>query len=518
MEERLSNKKTYTYRKMDFYVDRGQRADAIDVADKCAEGILHLWDKFYLDSNNCKGNVFCHQFEGSDVISQKEYLFAMDYLTCVLTAYRRTGKEIYKDTFEKYINQFYDYLKMNEPFYEALSVYSQILLFIKSLDVLECIPHQKFFCELLRKYSYWLVDTSNYENYDNHGMFQNIALLHLSVLFESEAEASFWQRCAIERIQRLFQDTYYNDFTNNENSILYFEYNNFLYEEAIQFCRYYNISGLMEIEKKLELAKAAFITLAHRDGSMPLIGDGRTLQIAGSNNKSQLFADIGIAVLKVEETYLSFKNRTIYQFHAHIDVSSITARYKHIDFLMDTGQYNYDRYTPINRYVRSATGHSGIFPLYADNLFQKEFCDSLQYSNITAYEENEEKAFVKGEYKLNDVSVCREISVFAHEIVVRDSWQCEKPTTMRQRFVIPKTMIENANFTVSRRTLETAVDKVRFRFEISSDLPDALTVVQFGIAAPDYYAYEETMLLDTFAENTLSGKITARITFEEEES
>ena len=86
------------------------------------------------------------------------------------------------------------------------------------------------------------------------------------------------------------------------------------------------------------------------------------------------------------------------------------------------------------------------------------------------------------------------------------------------RCVIPKTMIENANFTVSRRTLETAVDKVRFRFEISSDLPDALTVVQFGIAAPDYYAYEETMLLDTFAENTLSGKITARITFEEEES
>lgn len=228
MAEKLSNKKTYTYRKMDFYVDRGKRADAINVADKCAKGILHLWDKYYLDSKNYKGNVFGYQFEGSDVISQKEYLFAMDYLTCVLTAYRRSGKEIYKDTFEKYINQFYDYLKINEPFYEALSVYSQILLFIKSLDVLECIPHQNFFCELLRKYSYWLIDTNNYENYDNHGMFQNIALLHVSVLLESEPEAYFWQRCAIERIQRLFQDTYYNDFTNNENSILYFEYNNFL--------------------------------------------------------------------------------------------------------------------------------------------------------------------------------------------------------------------------------------------------------------------------------------------------
>lgn len=31
MAEKLSNKKTYTYRKMDFYVDRGKRADAINV-------------------------------------------------------------------------------------------------------------------------------------------------------------------------------------------------------------------------------------------------------------------------------------------------------------------------------------------------------------------------------------------------------------------------------------------------------------------------------------------------------
>ena len=142
----------------------------------------------------------------------------------------------------------------------------------------------------------------------------------------------------------------------------------------------------------------------------------------------------------------------------------------------------------------------------------------LQYSDITAYEENEDKAFVKGEYKLNGISVCRGISVSANEIVVGDSWYCEKPTTMRQRFVLPKTMIENANFMVSGRTLETVVDKVRFRFKISSNLTDIMTVVQFGIAAPDYNAYEETMLLDTFAENTFSGNITARITFEEEES
>lgn len=55
------------------------------------------------------------------------------------------------------------------------------------------------------------------------------------------------------------------------------------------------------------------------------------------------------------------------------NLGSITARYKNIDFILDCGQYNYDRYTPINRYLRSSAGHSGFYPMFADNMFQKEF-------------------------------------------------------------------------------------------------------------------------------------------------
>ena len=515
MKDLLSYRETFKPVRMDFYVDRGSYSNFI-IADQCTNGTLVLWNTLCLNINDCEGNIFCHQFDGSDVNSKKEYLFAMDYLTNVLSAYRSTGKEIYKDTFIKIICEFHEFLETNNPVYDELPIYGQSLLIIKALDVLENLPFQNDFLRLLWKYACWLMNDEYYQNNDNHGMFQNIALLHLSVLFGNYPESVVWQNHAIKRINCLFSNVYYKDYTNNENSIYYFEHNNNLYDKAIQFCMHYKITGITEIMNKLKQSKEALVTFAHQDCSFPLIGDGKTFYGTKNNNFSRLFPDIGIAVLKVDDIYLSLKFKTVFQPHAHQDISSITARYKNIDFLVDTGQYNYDRYTPINRYVRSTAGHSGIFSLFADNLFQKDFCASLQYSDITAYENNGKSAFVRGEYGLKDVSVCREISVSSKEITIRDSWCCQRPTVLRQRFIIPKEFIEKSNFSVSKRTLESIVDNTKIRFEIIYDIPDILTVVQFGIAAPKYYEYEETMLLDTFIENVMSGEITAKITFEEE--
>lgn len=505
--------------RMDFYVDRCSGSGYLYVADSCVKGIIIVWNDFCLNINDCKENIFCHQFEGSDLVSKKEYLFAMDYLTDVLTAYKETGKEIYKIVFERVISQFHAYFKEYGPVYEDLPVYAQTLLFIKAFDILETIPFQEDFLKLLMSYGEWLMNDEYYQNNHNHGMFQNIALLHLSVLFGNRREADIWQKHSIKRINLLFKDCYFNDFTNNEHSLSYFRYNNFLYDNAIKFCTYYKISGIEGITDKLRRSKEAFVTFAHKDGTLPLIGDGQIVKISESNTYSRLFPDIGIAVLKVGDVYLSIKSKTVYQSHAHIDMSSITARYKDIDFLIDTGQYNYDRYTPINRYVRSSAGHSGIFPLFADGMFQKEFCDSLQYSAITAYEHNNEDdiSFVRGEYKLKDTHVCREVSVLPNEIIIKDSWSCEKPAVMRQRFVIPKAFIEKAYFSASNRILESEINNIKFRFEVIYDMPDTMTVVQFGVVSPAYYTYEETMLLDTFAQNTVSGEITAKITFKEEE-
>lgn len=506
---------TNMFRKMDYYVDRSATVNFLDVADRCTKGDLYLWESYSFQMNDYEGNIFKHKFN-ADAIVKQEYLFAMDYLSYVLTAYKKTGKEIYKTTFEKIIRQFYEYLETDGPFYNELPVYAQTLLFIKALDILGSVPYQSDFLALLLKYADWLMDDGNYNFNNNHGLFNDLALLHISVLFESQSGSKRWRKHALERTTNLFEVAYYPDCTNNENSISYFFLNNYLYDKVIAFCKYYHINGVKKIENRLRRSKETLTVFAHNDNTFPVIGDGRVFYSKENNKRSAWFPDIGIAVIKVDEVYVSFKCKTVYQSHAHTDISSVTARYQNIDFLIDTGQYNYDRYSPVNRFLRSSAGHSGVFPIFADGMFLGDFCDAIEYSAITSYEHHGDYAYAKGEYQLNHVRVCREIFISPNELRVQDKWTSEIPTVMRQRFIIPKELIAHSRFTASKRTLESSVGDVRFRYEITSDQAQQLTTVQFGVAAPQYNDYETAMLLDTIAENTLSGEIIAKISFWEE--
>lgn len=505
-----------SYRRMDYYTDRCTKNNFFEVANECAKGNLNLWDTYYLNSNEYKGNIFYYKFE-TDANLKHEYLFAMDCLTYALTAYKASEKDKYRQAFNKVVEQFHEYIKAEEAFYSELPIYAQTLLFIKALDFLGSIPHQKDFFLLLLKYADWLMDDKNYFFDNNHGLFEDLALLHLSVLFECHPESKLWQEHAVKRVNQLFEVAYYEDYTNNEHSISYFNFNNYLYEQIIKFCNYYNIGGIEKVEAGLAKSKKILSTFAHRDTSFPVIGDGQIFYSTERNQCSGLFPDVGIAIIKVDEVYLSFKCKTVFQSHAHTDISSVTARYKNIDLIIDSGQYNYDRYSPINRHLRSSAGHAGIFPIYADGLFQKDFCDSIEYAGIRKCDHNDDNAYVKGEYKLNDVKICREVSVLPNEIEIKDSWSCEIPTVIRQRFIIPKELIGHSKFIASINKLEAKIDDTKVSYEIISNQADTITQVNFGVAAPQYNNYEMTMLLDTIVENALSGEIIAKIRFGEEE-
>jgi len=512
---------SFKINKMDFYYDRTIRKDYIEIADKCTDGFLFLWNKSYLDANLCEGNVFFHKFKHGDIRIKVEYLYTMDYLSCVLSAYKQTCNDLYKEKFLELFEMFVEYIK-NENIFENvteieldLPIMGQILVVIKAVDILGYIPHKDVIVSLFIKYADWLMNDENYSFNNNHGLFLDLALLHLSVFLREHPDSELWQKHALERTKKLFSVAYYDDYTNNEHSLSYFKHNNTLYKVIIDFCKYYNTTGVESINEKYSKICETLNIFAHNDDSFPVIGDGEVFYGEG-NDISKLFPNLGVAVLKHDQLYMAFKNKTVFQLHAHTDISSITARYKDIDFIVDSGHFNYNRYTPINRFVRSSAGHSGIFPLFADGMFQKEFCEKISYSEITEYEHNESNSYVKGVYQLLDVEVCREIHISENEIIINDSWKCENPTTMRQRFVISKELIEHSQFTASKRTLESHVGNCSFKFEIIPSSEKALTEVQFGVAAPKYYEYETTMLLDTYIENSTAGEITAKITFREE--
>lgn len=231
------------FHKMDYYVDRCTRNNVSYIADQCTAGNLYLWDTYYFNIRGIETNIFSHEFD-VDAKLKREYLLSMDYLTYVLTEYKRTGKDKYRKTFENIICQFHEYLKTNGPFYSDLPVYAQTLLIIKALDIFESIPYQNDLFQLLQKYACWLMDDNNHCFDHNHGLFEDLALLHISILFKGKTESIKWQNHAVRRIIQLFETAYYNDFTNNENSITYFNFNNYLYGQVIEFCNYYKINGI----------------------------------------------------------------------------------------------------------------------------------------------------------------------------------------------------------------------------------------------------------------------------------
>lgn len=517
---KMDNQNEVIFNKMTYYYDRWENMGSLDIANKCLENCLYLWKNYSMTADMINGNIFFYRFSGKDARTKNEYLFTMDYMSILLSAYKMTKKEAYKNKFLELYHMFIEYVDTNDPLNNGieldLPVLGQVLLVIKAIDVLGRIPKENKIQDLFKRYADWLMDRSTWITDHNHGLFQIIAQLHLSVCMPDFYPVQEWRQSAIEHLNLLYKRAYYGDYVNNEFSLSYFRYNNDLYTSICDFCNYYKIDGIKEIHSAIEETRKALNIFAHSDASFPVIGDGSVFYGNSWNMESKLFPEGNIAVVKIDELYFSFKNRTEFQSHAHIDLTSITARYKNIDFLIDSGQHNYDRYTPINRFVRSSAGHSSIFPLYADGLFLLDFCNRISYSRISDYDKDSDRARVVGEYKLDDVSVTREIKAERHTMVISDSWKCEKPTAIRQRFVIPQVLLENSRFSFDAHLLESKVEGIHFKYQIITDIPNALTTVQFGVAAPEYNMFETTMLLDTIAENTTEGKITAVITFEEE--
>jgi len=511
------------FARMELYFDRSDTWNdrkQEKVANDCLKNQILLWDCHSICFDDIEGNPFLFRFSGIDCVLKNEYLMSLDFMSVLLSVYKNTGKEVYKEKYLELFSFFVDYINLKNPLMDGvemdLPIMGQIFLAAKMLDILGYIPNENDYYRLMELYGTWLLNEDNWKTKDNHGLFQILSLLHLSVLLEDSKAKDKFRSSAIRYLKLLYSNVYLEDGVNREYSFLYFSYNNALFRRVIDFCRFYNIDLDSEIEEGIETAEKAFLTLANLEGVYPVIGDGHVLKGKESNDISRLFPDGKIAVVKLGKIYLTFKNGTEFTTHAHADLMSITARYNDFDIVIDSGQYNYERYSPINRFVRSSAGHSSIFPLFADGLFLREFCGRISSSKISVFEVNEEYARIIGEMEIDDVCTRREILVYCSKIVVTDSWECRVPRAIRQRFVVPQIMLEHSRFSASDRTLSSRVKNADIKYVISAEDGNTITLVNFGVASPEYNMYETTMLLDTIAENSLQGKITATISISEE--
>ena len=506
---------------MEYYTDRGNPSKCIEIAEDILKNRILLWNNIYFEPST--ENIFDTAFETLAILN-REYLLAMDYLSVLLSAYKDTNDSRYRDKFLDIVNQFFEYCERNTfsltPS-DDLIVCAQSLMLIKSFSIVQYDESlKKKIVQLLYSYAQYCYDDRNYHDNENHGLFTNMGLLHLSVLFQALPEARLWREHALERMKKLFQVCFYEDGFNNEGSLVYFWHNLRQYQHIIEFCDVYKISGLECIKEKLDYSeRVVFASFIRRDGSIPMIGDGdEKFFLTKYNDVSALYPDAGICVAKLGGLYLTFKCKATQQFHTHVDDTSITARFQTLDLALDPGQYDYDRYHPINRFLRTSGGHSGIFPIFADGLSLKEYLERRSAAGISKFDFDGTAYYISGGYGLDDgtIKVQRDIVVKLNRIEVRDSWNCTAPQNMRQRFVLPKEFFERSRFTASKKVFETTVGKTTIQYEIMSEKTPIITTMNFGVQAKQHMTYEPTILLDTVAESSMEGEITAVITISEE--
>lgn len=489
------------FNKLDFFIKRVGEENAVEYADKCIFGLITLPHGYVVDIKD--GNIFEDEMEGDNLGIKREYLLSMDYVSRVILAYRSTGNEEYKFFFEKIIGQYCDYCKERDPLdmgvAPELPIYGQVLMLVLAVNTFgENIPRLKELYDVFIKYSSWLTDKKNRISDNNHGVFQVLSLLHLSQLLGIKSDLkSEWEKYALDHLELLYRNAYYKDGSNNEHSIAYFKYNNTLYESVLEFCKYYKLQDLKKVLVNLEKPKKVLVSIADSDNKLPQIGDGKEVWASDYNNESVVLDELGLAVIKNKNVYLTYKVKTTSQSHAHIDLSSITLRYKNQDIVLDSGKYNFDKFTPINRYVRSSQGHSGFFPCYLDGFFMKDLIEKLELQKIFCYEKKELYELIEGGYSFDGIQTRRRIIVNGRSVKVIDSFNSDRSVMMRQRFVLPEEAI-NGQLIMSKKLFEFRKKDFSVSFEVESDEISSYTVANFGVYSTEYGVYRNSLLLDTY--------------------
>lgn len=222
----------------------------------------------------------------------------------------------------------------------------------------------------IERHAEWLLDSANRKQ-NNHGLMLDRALLLASAQLRGGADASRWAFTALERTTTLAAELFDKDGYSNENTVGYHCFNIVLLQEISSIAERngLELEGSATLRHQVELATTALQHCVWQDGSVPPIGDSYVFPSRQpSINRSKWFKDSHFLVVKSDDLYLSLICGHRGYSHKHVDDSSITLRYLGRDIIVDGGSFNYDERDPIRQCVRSARGHSGIYPDAADDV------------------------------------------------------------------------------------------------------------------------------------------------------
>ena len=86
-KEKMDNQNEVIFNKMTYYYDRWENMSSLDIANKCLENCLYLWNNYSMTPDMVNGNIFLNRFSGEDARTKNEYLFTKFIITSCFVLY-----------------------------------------------------------------------------------------------------------------------------------------------------------------------------------------------------------------------------------------------------------------------------------------------------------------------------------------------------------------------------------------------------------------------------------------------
>lgn len=309
----------------------------------------------------------------------------------------------------------------------------------------------------------WALDGSHLK-LNNHGLMLATAVLTASQFvryFDLELAAKMEQYGA-DSIGFILRRVFGSDGYCNENSPFYAHfYITKLKGLQENYGDLLDRTGLAPLIEETKVAGLRTLgNILFQDSHIPPNGDSSPQRTWYESHLGRhLSRRTGLWVHKTDDLYLSMKSGHDSWTHKHVDDTSITVRFKGVDFITDSGFCSYDYRDPRILMLRTQRAHSGLFFRDFDLVRPSEFYGEKKRMVAGIFER---AGKVSGSYIIDgQYSAHRTILPKSDDsIEIRDSFHSPEGSQAIQRYVLPEDSqftLTDGGFDVERRGRKMSV-------------------------------------------------------------
>ena len=315
------------------------------------------------------GDVFAVENENRSI---QRRVYSFEFLQDLRTAHRVTGDKEYVETGMMYIRDFVEQAPFNP---EHMTWHDETTsgrlnnfygFYKDSYDLLTeedkqiLVEEMKFIAEIIAY-------TDFYSGSNNHGMYQDNAMLQYAIEFDDTEMIEIGSR----RLADYFVSHFDKDGVHLENSP---EYHYHMVESLKGILNRYNEEQLPSygILEEIYIKSADYANMVVLpNGIIPNIGDSKNMEInlekyysseiienAQASGRATYY-DSGYDIIKEEDTYLLFRAGYLQDYHHHNDDLSFWL-YKEGNIFTEVGSYGYEAEIPYTDYAKTFNAHNTL--------------------------------------------------------------------------------------------------------------------------------------------------------------